>query len=591
VTQQQLEIVMAIEQELDSASRLRRFKVISVAFQKSTIGISVVSQPNGGKLEQTLEGGVASWGQWASPVVAVSVEDSVIYVLRIDGPSPAAGIVMTVQPPRFLESLRQCWKDEALATECFSWAAHALVGRDPCPLLLGPSFPELRERQRSAYSLLHYRAGFLWGPPGTGKTRTAASIVADLVTADTDARVLLVAPTNSAVDQLLISVDERLSRSTKGQLLRTSCARLGSNFLARHYEKRQHLLPQATEELVLQKARLEATQPSADDVEGRALWQREMDPILAALRCQVQTVLQEKKVVAMTAILGTMHYRLLKERPPFDLIVFDEASQIGRAVCFILAPLGRRALIAGDPKQLPPIFTSTHPLVRKWFGRTLFDEYMHPAHPSTCFLNEQSRMAVPICGLVSQMFYGGELVASQDCLRDRGWHAARQPISLFPGGPAHNVHLVKVDAESVPHGSSHRRPESAKMTAAIVQRLIGRADPAHILILTPFVAQRKLIRETLNACGLRKVRVSTVHAAQGDEMHTVIFDLVKGNSRFLTDPENGVRLLNVAISRAQACFVLLASTDDLRHPLLSAIAEYIRSAEHCSRIEVYRAPA
>jgi hypothetical protein len=41
-------------------------------------------------------------------------------------------------------------------------------------------------------------------------------------------------------------------------------------------------------------------------------------------------------------------------------------------------------------------------------------------------------------------------------------------------------------------------------------------------------------------------------------------------------------LLNVAISRAQACFVLLASTGVLKNPLLSAIAEYIRSAEHCS---------
>jgi DNA replication ATP-dependent helicase Dna2 len=445
VTQQQLEIIMAIEQELDSASRLRHFKVISVAAQKSTIAITVLCVPNGGKLEQTLEGGVASWGQCASPVIAVSVEDSVIYVHRIDAALPETGTVMKVHPPKFLESLRQCWKDEALATECFSWAAHALVGRDLCPVVLTPSFPELRHRQRSAYSLLSYRAGFLWGPPGTGKTRTAASIVADLVTAEKGARVLLVAPTNSAVDQLLISVDERLSLSAKGQLVRTSCARLGSNFLARYYDKRQHLLPQATEELVLHKARLEAAQPSADDVEARALWQREMDPILEALRCQVQTVLQEKRVVAMTAILGTMHYRLLQERPPFDLIVFDEASQIGRAVCFLLAPLGRRALIAGDPKQLPPIFTSTHPLVGKWFGRTLFDGYMHAGHQSTCFLNEQSRMAAAICGLVSNMFYRGELVASEDCLRDRGWQAARQPLSCCPAAR----HIISIWLKSM----------------------------------------------------------------------------------------------------------------------------------------------
>jgi len=83
----------------------------------------------------------------------------------------------------------------------------------------------------------------------------------------------------------------------------------------------------------------------------------------------------------------------------------------------------------------------------------------------------------------------------------------------------------------------------------------------------------------LNYCKIkvRRVRVSTVHAPQGAEMHTIIFDPVKGNSRFLTNPENGERLLNVAISRAQACVVLLASIGDLEHPLLCAISESIRS--------------
>lgn len=77
---------------------------------------------------------------------------------------------------------------------------------------------------------------------------------------------------------------------------------------------------------------------------------------------------------------------------------------------------------------------------------------------------------------------------------------------------------------AIPHAGSHRRRESAKLVAEIVQQLISRAGPAHILILAPFVAQKKLIRDTLNACGLRRVRVSTVHAAQGAEMDTIIFD-------------------------------------------------------------------
>lgn len=576
MTNQQVEIVKAIGEELHSSSRQRRFKVLSTSTQPNTVRINVRPQTSGDGVELALEGGVASWSTWASPVVSVSVEESAIHIHRVDAPSPAPGVEITVSPPRFLESLLQCWRNEEFAEACFSWATHALVGRDQLPLVLSPLLLGLRERQQSAYSLLSYRAGFLWGPPGTGKTTTAAAMVADLVTSDPNARVLLVGPTNSAVDLLLVAVDTRLSRSLQGQIVKTDCARIGTNFVAKHYEGRKHLLPEATDELVIRKALLEAAQPSPDEVEARARWQREMERILAALRSQVRTVLKEKRVVAMTATLATMHYNLLREGQIYDLIVFDEASQLGRAVSLMLAPLASRALIAGDPNQLPPILKSDHPYVRKWFGDTLF-EYMHDGHPSTCFLNEQSRMATAICGLVSKTFYRSELRVSQDCLNDDGWCATRKPLTLVPFGPAQNLHLIEIGTKSESLGKSHRRPESAQVVVEVVQRLLVNVGPGQILILTPFVAQRTLIRKALDARGIRKIRVSTVHAAQGAEMHTVIFDAVKGNSPFLMNPKVGRRLLNVAISRAQACFVLLASNEDLKHPLLSTIADYIRN--------------
>lgn len=295
MTNQQLEIVKAVEEELRSSGRQRRFRVFSAARQPNTIRIVVQSQADGGKLDQTLEGGVASWGSSASSVVSVSVEESTIHVHRINALLPAPGVEIGVQPPRFLESLLGLWKKEELAAKCFSWAAEALVGRSRCSIELSPSFPELRERQRAAYSLLSYRAGFLWGPPGTGKTTAAAAMVADLVNSDPDARVLLIAPTNSAADQLLIATDNYLSRSLRGQIAREDCARMGGNFVARYYEGRRHLLPAATEELVLRKAGLEAARPGADEVEAKAQWQREMDGINASLRSDAQTILKKKE--------------------------------------------------------------------------------------------------------------------------------------------------------------------------------------------------------------------------------------------------------------------------------------------------------
>jgi hypothetical protein len=86
MTQQQLEILQAIEEELHSGSRLRRFKVFSVAAQKNTIAIGVRSQLRGDSLDSTLEGRVAAWGPGVSPVVAVFAEDSKFYVHRINAP-------------------------------------------------------------------------------------------------------------------------------------------------------------------------------------------------------------------------------------------------------------------------------------------------------------------------------------------------------------------------------------------------------------------------------------------------------------------------------------------------------------------------
>ena len=58
-------------------------------------------------------------------------------------------------------------------------------------------------------------------------------------------------------------------------------------------------------------------------------------------------------------------------------------------------------------------------------------------------------------------------------------------------------------------GGPDYRPESGQVVAAIAERLIANVNPTQILILTPFVAQRKLIRKMLDARGLNKVRVST----------------------------------------------------------------------------------
>jgi superfamily I DNA and/or RNA helicase len=79
--------------------------------------------------------------------------------------------------------------------------------------------------------------------------------------------------------------------------------------------------------------------------------------------------------------------------------------------------------------------------------------------------------------------------------------------------------------------------------------------------------------------GISAVKVSTVHRAQGSECHTVIFDSVLASTEFLNNDDKGPRLLNVALSRAQARLVIVASRGDLQNRWLQRIANAIGNGD------------
>lgn len=56
----------------------------------------------------------------------------------------------------------------------------------------------------------------------------------------------------------------------------------------------------------------------------------------------------------------------------FDVVVIDEAAQALEAACWAALLRGRRAVLAGDHKQLPPTVVS-EPAAREGLARTLFE--------------------------------------------------------------------------------------------------------------------------------------------------------------------------------------------------------------------------
>ncbi len=597
----------ALDAELAATPEYYDFKVLHSEREASLWRVTldpayvfVEGQPRGhtaalGLLDDSLDGASAWWGapaKGSASVLALRVEDDQLLLQNASSPPPGPQQLIRLYPPRFLKSLVEAawdtpWAEAALALRPqLSQALPAPAG----PALTGAPFRWLREGQRRALqALVQQRSAYLWGPPGTGKTTTLGVLLAEYLDSRPAARVLLVSSTNQAVDQALLAVDKAMQKGRR-EALRTTLQRLGTRFDPAAYEGRAHLLPSTNAPLLAELARVEATRADGRDALALKARSERLDALRAQLRADTRRVLRQCRLAAMTASRATSGLSLLRSlnaasesgEPPFDLLVFDEASQLSLAQTLLLMPLAQARLFAGDPQQLAPVLRSQAPAARRWLGRSAFAD-MPRQSPSVVLLDEQSRMAPPISELVSEVFYGGALKVAADALQHPDWLPRRQrTLADVPAGTHVQILPVTGPGRWSARERGPQRLASANAVALAVRQALdsGLWQGRELVVLTPFRAQRALLRRCLQAHGVDDgmgVKVSTVHRAQGSEAPVVFFDPVDASLPFL-QTEDAARLLNVALSRAQAKVLLYLSDADAASPLLAPLVQRLRLA-------------
>lgn len=535
-------------------------------------------------MDESYEGATAWWPgppKGAADVLSVVPGESQLNLRFATALPPGRDEQIWIYPPQFLAALLAIWQRPTWSVRCLEWLRALAKGtvREDGPILRPDQCQSpLRTRQREAFGLARWSISYLWGPPGTGKTYTLGALLARLLVEHPSARVLLLSTTNTAVDQALVAVDRALEADgvveERARRARRECARLGTHFVASHYDGREHLLPVKDERLLQELIKLEGERPAPEDVVAYDHWKRRCEAARAKVRAQAADVLKRARLVATTTTGAAFRFQELLSAQRFDFVIFDEASQVGIASASALAPLGTRVLFAGDPCQLAPIVQADDDDAKQWLGESMF-AYMESVSPAVCRLNEQSRMSAPICDVVSRVFYDGALVVASDCRNDRRWMAERTPPPCAElATKALHVHQVDEEGQWSARYRGPIRFASAQWVAGIVAKLRAVQKESEVLVLTPFRAQRALLRQLLRRAGCGRVVVSTVHRAQGSECHTVIFDPVMGSSPFL-HTDDARRLVNVALSRAKARLVLLCSAGDRTNPMLRQIADLL----------------
>ncbi|UMB70972.1 TM0106 family RecB-like putative nuclease [Mycobacterium paraterrae] len=256
--------------------------------------------------------------------------------------------------------------------------------------------------------------------------------------------------------------------------------------------------------------------------------------------------------------------------PPasLDLLVIDEAGQFCLANTIAVAASAKNLLLLGDPQQLPQVSQGTHPepvdgSALGW----LVEEHRTLPTERGYFLDRTHRMHPAVCAPVSALAYEGRLQPYDKVT------AARRLDGYPPG-----VHVLRVAHEGNATESPEEAEAIAGLIMSLVGRAWTTEEgtrpltPADVLVLAPYNAQVVLLRQHLAAAGLGDVRVGTVDKFQGAEAPVAIAsmtassvdDLPRGMS-FLLNRNR----LNVAISRAQYAAVIVRA---------DALTEYLPSA-------------
>ncbi len=460
---------------------------------------------------------------------------------------------------------------------------------------------ELDDKQLEAVdaSLRSGDIALIWGPPGTGKTRTLVEVVRQRVARGE--RVLCAAPSNTAVDNLGVRLAElgvkairlghpaRVSPALASLTIDAQIARDGAYDLAREWRDRARAIRKQAMGIDPSKAgsREAVAQRRA---EARSLWSeaRGLDRDAAREIANAERTIVDRAQVVLATCVGCDH-PLLGDRI-FDCVIVDEATQAPDPLLLIALARAKVAVLAGDPQQLGPVVIGGEQ-VEEILGSTVFDRLIASGAPSV-MLEQQHRMHTAIMTFPSRMTYDNRLRASPlvagHTLEDLGVRpdpARSKPVWLIdtagkdwleertdfdPGGSLNNMPAFSFDPSTYNSANAER-------VAAEARRLLSRGvQPTDLAIIAAYSAQARRLRDLLRAERALGVEVGTVDGFQGREKEVVIVDLVRSNDHGELGFLSNTRRMNVALTRARRFLLVIADSATLGdHPYYAQFIEFI----------------
>lgn len=357
-------------------------------------------------------------------------------------------------------------------------------------------------------------------------------------------------------------------------------------------------------------ARLTGKLPDSDDVKRTSSWgvlrhelqKKNRHKPVRQLVQEIPDVLTTLAPCLMMSPLSVAQY-LPAEQALFDVVIFDEASQITVWDAVGSLARGRQAIVAGDPKQMPPT---------NFFARadddpdgavdvegdleSILDEMLGASIPQrTLNLHYRSRRESLIAFSNSRYY-------------DNGLVTFPAPIH-----PDHGVRLIRPDGFYARGKARHNEGEAKAIVSEILRRLAHENPVVRKLsigVVTFNSEQQSLIENLLDEARnknpdiewafstdstLEPVFVKNLETVQGDERDVILFSVTYGpdQSGHVTmnfgplNRDGGERRLNVAMTRARSEMLVFSTLSpdriDLSRTQARAVADLKHFLEYAER--------
>lgn len=283
---------------------------------------------------------------------------------------------------------------------------------------------------------------------------------------------------------------------------------------------------------------------------------------------QIPTLLPKLCPCMLMSPLSVAQY-LDPHQPPFDLVVFDEASQLPTCKAVGVLARGENAVIVGDPKQMPPTsFFASNATDEENLEHedleSILDDCLALNMPQSHLLWHYRSRHESLIAFSNREFYDNQLYTFPS-VNDRESMVQLVPVKgWFDRG---KTRQNRAEAEAIVAELSRRAhdPQQAVYSVGVVTFNVQ--QQTLISDLLDEACRTDDLLETWAFGGAEPLFIKNLENVQGDERDVILFSIgygpdAQGKMTMNFGPlnrEGGWRRLNVAVSRARQQMVVFST--------------------------------